>query len=135
MGNCGSFCNLKIFRAKGDIILDKNNYSRETGKYLETESVQKIIFIQKKMREYLKKKKSSKSTFTKKSSPKSPKHKKPSSQIKRFKSPKNTKKNTAKNLPNIKFITYDEDQKDSLLIPTIKTTIMDNNNKGGNILK
>jgi hypothetical protein len=56
MGNCGSFCNLKIFRAKGDIILDKNNYSRETGKYLETESVQKIIFIQKKMREYLKKK-------------------------------------------------------------------------------
>ena len=128
MGNCAAFCNLKIFRAKGDIILEKNNYSSETGKYLETESVQKIIFIQKKMRQYLKKKKYAKSTFAKKASPKSPKHKKSTSQIKRFKSPKNTKKNTTKILPNIKFITFDEDQKDSLLIPTIKTTIMDNNN-------
>jgi len=128
MGNCAAFCNLKIFRAKGDIILEKNNYSSETGKYLETESVQKIIFIQKKLRQYLKKKKYAKSTFAKKASPKSPKHKKSTSQIKRFKSPKNTKKNTTKNIPNIKFITFDEDQKDSLLIPTIKTTIMDNNN-------
>ena len=38
---------------------------------------------------------------------------------------------TTKNLNSetkSKYITYEEDQKDSLLVPTIKTSILDNNN-------
>ena len=60
MGNCGGFCKLKILGLKGDIILEKNS-NNDTGKYLETEQIQKIIYIQKIVKQYLKKKK-----FTKK---------------------------------------------------------------------
>ena len=71
MGNCGGFCKLKILGSKGDIILEKNS-NNDTGKYLETDNAQKIILLQKALKQYLKKKKSSKATLSKKASPKSP---------------------------------------------------------------
>ena len=45
MGNCGAICKYKILGLKGDIILEKNS-NNDTGKYLETEYIQKIIHIQ-----------------------------------------------------------------------------------------
>ena len=54
MGNCGGLCNnLKVFGGKGDIILEKNS-NNDTGKYLETDNAQKIILLQKALKQYLK---------------------------------------------------------------------------------
>ena len=65
MGNCAGICKSKILGLKGDIILEKNT-NNETGKYLETDNIQKIIYIQKEIKKYLKKVKSSKSKLPKK---------------------------------------------------------------------
>ena len=133
MGNCAGICKSKILGLKGDIILEKNT-NNETGKYLETDNIQKIIYIQKEIKKYLKKVKSSKSKLPKKNKAKTPvKKKKSLSPRKKNKLSKVEKRisNTSKNLPvsqKSKYITYEEDQKDSLLIPTIKTTMMENNN-------
>ena len=69
MGNCGAICKYKILGLKGDIILEKNS-NNDTGKYLETEYIQKIIHIQKSVKQFLKKKKSSKIKLHRKASPK-----------------------------------------------------------------
>ena len=57
MGNCGGLCKSKLFGLKGDIIIEKKNSENDTGKYLETEYIQKIILIQKKVKKFLRKKK------------------------------------------------------------------------------
>ena len=136
MGNCAGICKSKILGLKGDIILDKNT-NNETGKNLETDNnnnnIQKIIYLQREIKKFLKKLNSSKPKLPKKSKPKSPVKKKSLSPRKRLKLSKGEKRisSTSKNLPvsqKSKYITYEEDQKNSLLIPTIKTTIMENNN-------
>ena len=128
MGNCSGLCKSNFLRLKGDIIVDKNS-NNETGKYLETESIQKIIYIQKNIKQFLKKVKSSKSQLPKKIKPKSPSKKRTISPKKKFRPKRinNTSKNLTMQIPNSKYITYNEDQKNSLLVPTIKTTMMDNN--------
>ena len=130
MGNCGGICKSKLFGLKGDIIIEKKNSNNDTGKYLETEYIQKIILIQKNVKKYLKKKKFSKKSLIRKKHPNSSKNTKKISNIKKIKSPKKSHL-TTKNLNSetkSKYITYEEDQKDSLLVPTIKTSILDNNN-------
>ena len=129
MGNCAGLCKSKLLRLKGDIILEKNS-NNETVKYLETDNIQKIIYLQKNVKKYLKKVKSSKPKLPEKTRPKSPTKKKSISPRKKNKGVKrinHTSKNLSTSQKN-KYITYDEEQKDSLLIPTIKTTIMENNN-------
>ena len=66
MGNCGGICKSKLFGLKGDIIIEKKNSNNDTGKYLETEYIQKIILIQKNVKKYLKKKKIFKKKLNKK---------------------------------------------------------------------
>jgi hypothetical protein len=75
MGNCAGLCKSKLLRLKGDIILEKNS-NNETGKYLETDNIQKIIYLQKNVKKYLKKVKSSKPKLPEKTRPKSPTKKK-----------------------------------------------------------
>ena len=66
MGNCGGLCNnLKVFGGKGDIILEKNS-NNDTGKYLETDNAQKIILLQKALKQYLKKRNLPKQPYQKK---------------------------------------------------------------------
>jgi len=45
MGNCAGICKSKILGLKGDIILEKNT-NNETGKYLETDNIQKIMELE-----------------------------------------------------------------------------------------
>ena len=125
MGNCSGLCKSNLLRLKGDILIEKTS-NNETGKYLETESIQKIIYIQKNVKQFLKKVKSSKAKLPKKNRPKSPIKKRSMSPRKKFR-PK-TSKYLPTSSPKSKYITYEEEQKNSLLIPTIKTTIMNNNN-------
>ena len=130
MGNCGAICKYKFLGLKGDIILEKNS-NNDTGKYLETEYIQKIIHIQKSVKQFLKKKKSSKIKLHRKASPKSPKHKR-STQQKKSKLKKSTKSlnsptKNASQTPQTKYITYDEDQKNTLLIPTINSELFNIN--------
>ena len=133
MGNCTGICKENLLKLNGDVILDQNKVV-ETGKYLEAIYLKKIIFLQRYIKQYLKKKKykknsddSKKKTTPKKDSPTSKKIKSTkqpdNSPNKGQKSPKKSKKTDKNN----KYITYDEDQADSLLIPTINTHLMDNN--------
>ena len=132
MGNCVGICKTKLLKSKGDIVLEKIS-EVETGKYLETQYIKKIIFLQKYIRRFLIKIKTSKKVIKKNEKTKnssSPKKTKPSKQgkssTKEAKEGKASKK-SIKNDKNNKYITYDEDQTDSLLVPTINTHLMDNN--------
>jgi hypothetical protein len=59
MGNCIGICNTNILKLKGDVVLEKNS-DGETGKYLETQYIKKVIYLQKSVKQYLRKKQSSK---------------------------------------------------------------------------
>ena len=130
MGNCVGICNSKILKLKGDLILEKNSYN-ETGKYLETQYIKKVIYIQRNVKQYLRKLKSSKNVIDKPKNEKTKnaqndkkvKSKQQKNSTKEVKSSKKSKKNDKNN----KYITYEEDKSDSLLIPTISTPLMENN--------
>ena len=57
MGSCVGICNLKMIKSNGDIIIEKSS-ENETGKYLETQYMKKVIYLQKNVKEYLKNKNS-----------------------------------------------------------------------------
>ena len=46
MGNCVGICNSNMSKSKGDIIIEKNS-DNETGKYLETQYMKKVIYLKK----------------------------------------------------------------------------------------
>ena len=80
MGNCIGICNTNILKLKGDVVLEKNS-DGETGKYLETQYIKKVIYLQKSVKQYLRKKQSSKNEKNKngkiKNSPKTKPKKNP----------------------------------------------------------
>ena len=53
MGNCVGICNSNLLKTKGDVVLEKNS-AIETGKYLDTLYIQKVIFLQKYIKKFLK---------------------------------------------------------------------------------
>ena len=107
----------------------EKNSDEETGKYLETHYIKKVIFLQKYIRKYLTKIKTPKNITDKKSEKNSPSAKKIKTSKQTKVSTKESKKPNKidKNNKNNKYITYEEDQADSLLVPTINTHLMDNN--------
>ena len=134
MGSCLGVCNSNYLKLKGDIIIEKNS-DNETGKYIETQYMKKVIYLQKSVKQYLMKIKSRQKinnnikenakdlNSSNKNSPRSKKNK----STKPPNSPSKKKKKNDKNDKNNKYITYDEDQSDSLLVPKINTALMDNN--------
>ena len=59
MGICTGICNTNLSKLKGDIII-KSNFEQETGKYLEENDMKKVIFLQRYIKKFLKKRKSQK---------------------------------------------------------------------------
>ena len=57
MGNCVGICNTNVSKGKGDVIIERGS-ENETGKYLDTQYIKKVIYIQKSVKKYLKKIKS-----------------------------------------------------------------------------
>jgi len=57
MGSCLGVCNSNYLKLKGDVIIEKNS-DNETGKYLETQYMKKVIYLQKSVKQYLRKIKS-----------------------------------------------------------------------------
>ena len=51
MGNCVGVCNSHLLKLKGDVVIEKNS-DNETGKYLETQYIKKVIYIQKSVKQY-----------------------------------------------------------------------------------
>ena len=126
MGNCIGICNSNLAKAKGDVVIEKNS-ENETGKDLETQYLKKVIFLQKNIKNYLKKIKSIKNTDNKTKNPQSNKKSKSSKQPKESTKDSKSAKKSKKSDKNNKYITYEEDQAESLLVPTINTHLMDNN--------
>ena len=57
MGNCGGICSNNISRYKGDIIMDKLISEKVTSKCAENYNIGKIIYLQRKIKAFLAKKK------------------------------------------------------------------------------
>ena len=134
MGSCIGLCNSNYVKIKGDIPVEKNS-ENETGKYIETQYMKKVIYLQKSVKQYLRKIKNKQEYYNKKevinevisSNKSSPSSKKNRQTKKENSSSKKNKKNDKINDKNSKYITYDEEQSDSLLVPKIKTSLMNNN--------
>ena len=118
MGNCGNICNTNISKLKGDIIL--NSVEQETEKYLD--QTDKLIFIQRNIKKYLKKIKNKKKLKFKTNDKNGKKSSIPNEKEQKMdKGNKNMKKNN-------KYITYDEEEpSNEFLIPTINTPLMEKN--------
>ena len=119
-----------LLKGKGDIIVEKGS-ENETGKYLDTQYIKKVIYLQKSVKKYLKKIKSSKNLdnkVKKENAHNSPSSKKIKSSKQTKDSPKESKsKKSKKSDKDNKYITYEEEQADSLLVPTVNTPLMENN--------
>ena len=130
MGHCVGICNSNLLKGKGDIIVEKGS-ENETGKYLDTQYIKKVIYIQKSIKKYLKRIKSSKNLdnkVKKENAHNSPSSKKIKSSKQAKDSPKESKsKKSKKSDKDNKYITYEEEQADSLLVPTVNTPLMENN--------
>ena len=125
MGNCAGICNSNLLKLQGDIII-KSSSEQETNKFLEQNDIKKIIYLQRAIKKFLKRKKSKRKMKIK--------NKNNNNNInnsgKKVKQTKDipTKNNKAsKNSKKNKFITYDEEPTCELLIPTINTPLMEKN--------
>ena len=108
MGNCIGICNSNLLKAKGDIIIEKNS-ENETGKDLETQYLKKVIFLQKSIKKYLKKKKLKNNNNKGKNTQNTKKIKSSQQPKESIKDAKSSKK-SLKIDKNNKYITYEEDQ-------------------------
>ena len=126
MGNCGGICNRNLLKSKGDVIISE----QETGQSLDQNDMKKLIYLQRAIKNFIKRviskkklnkiKKLSNNNRNKMTLPQSDKELKLSKD-----SPK--KSNKSKKSKN-KYITYDEEPTtNELLIPTVNTPLMDNN--------
>lgn len=56
MGNCAGICNSNLLKLQGDIII-KSSSEQETNKFLEQNDIKKIIYLQRAIKKFLKRKK------------------------------------------------------------------------------
>jgi len=121
MGNCAGICNTNLLKLQGDIII-KSSSEQETNKFLEQNDMKKIIFLQRAIKRFLKRKKSKRKIKMKNKNNNNISKKVKQTKdnpTKNNKVPKSSKKN--------KYITYDEEPTCELLIPTINTPLMEKN--------
>ena len=56
MGNCGGICNRNLLKSKGDVIISE----QETGQSLDQNDMKKLIYLQRAIKNFIKRVKSKK---------------------------------------------------------------------------
>lgn len=64
MGNCGGVCTQNISKLKGDIIMEKLISEKVTSNCPINYNIQKVTYLQRKIKKFLKRKKGQKATAT-----------------------------------------------------------------------